>query len=227
MNFKTAKSAETFERVLAAAGTLFRRKGFAGATMRELASESQLGLGALYYYFRSKEELVLVFYERINQQSLLLFQEQTSRDLAGAMGDFLQLKLQLLTPHRDLMRVIMKEAIDPESPLCPLNPAAAAPLNLSLGVFSEMTARFEGLQGRAQTERARMLWLIHMAVLGYWLHDRSPNYKATLSTLGTLASFLKLSSLALKIPGMRGFQTRLSGHISDLFDGPGGNNDTG
>ena len=57
------KSDETRARILNAALDLFRRKGFDRATMREIATEAQVAPGAAYYYFESKESIVMAFYQ--------------------------------------------------------------------------------------------------------------------------------------------------------------------
>ena len=59
---------ETRERILDAALGLFRRKGFEGATMRDIARAAGMSLGAAYYYFETKEALVLAYYQRVQDQ---------------------------------------------------------------------------------------------------------------------------------------------------------------
>ena len=187
--------------------------------MRDLAKEGELGLGALYYYFKSKEELVLVFYERINDQAREKFLPKLEEfpNLSEAVRAFLNLKLELLKPHRDLLRVIIKEAVDPKSPLCPLNPESAQPLNTSVGIFESMVERYERLKSEEKQQRARVLWMAHMAVLGYWVHDRSDQFEATEEVIETAVSFLKMSQLLMKVPGMGGFRSRLGEHVDRLF----------
>ena len=51
------------DRILAGALEVFKKEGFEGATMDEIASESGFGKATLYYYFHSKEE---VFAELFN-----------------------------------------------------------------------------------------------------------------------------------------------------------------
>ena len=60
----TKKSEETRGRILEAALRVFRERGFERATMREIAAEAGVALGAAYYYFESKEAIVMAFYER-------------------------------------------------------------------------------------------------------------------------------------------------------------------
>lgn len=46
------------EAITGAANVVFSRKGFAGATMAEIAAEAGVSAGAIYRYFRSKEEII-------------------------------------------------------------------------------------------------------------------------------------------------------------------------
>ena len=59
----TAKAEETRLRILRAAIELFRNQGFDQTTMREIAGEAGVAIGAAYYYFASKEAMVMGFYE--------------------------------------------------------------------------------------------------------------------------------------------------------------------
>jgi AcrR family transcriptional regulator len=56
--------ANTRERLLAAARSVFARSGFHGASVEEIASEAGFSTGALYSNFEGKEDLFLVLMER-------------------------------------------------------------------------------------------------------------------------------------------------------------------
>ena len=56
--------ANTRERLLAAARSVFARSGFHGASVDEIASEAGFSTGALYSNFDGKEDLFLVLMER-------------------------------------------------------------------------------------------------------------------------------------------------------------------
>ena len=217
--FRTKKSAATFERMFRVATELFRQKGFRGATMRDISRKSKLGLGALYYYFRSKEELVLFFYQYINQQVIEDFQSRhkTFRSFPDTVAAFIRLKLEHLGPYRNLLRIVVKEAIDPESPLCPLNPASSKTLFTNVGFFQELVEKTGRARGEEAREMARGLWIAHMGILVYWLHDRSKAFKATHQTIDTLAAALRLSSNLARIPGLSKYRKQFLSHVAELF----------
>jgi len=56
--------ANTRDRLLAAARSVFARSGFHGASVEEIASEAGFSTGALYSNFEGKEDLFLVLMER-------------------------------------------------------------------------------------------------------------------------------------------------------------------
>ncbi|MEV0972371.1 TetR/AcrR family transcriptional regulator [Microtetraspora glauca] len=53
-----AKSSRTRERILDAAAHVLSRKGYAGTRLGDIADQAQLQAPAIYYYFRSREELI-------------------------------------------------------------------------------------------------------------------------------------------------------------------------
>jgi AcrR family transcriptional regulator len=70
--------ANTRERLLAAARSVFARAGFHGASVEEIASEAGFSTGALYSNFDGKEDLFLVLMEREI--------DEHSREIARVVG---------------------------------------------------------------------------------------------------------------------------------------------
>jgi AcrR family transcriptional regulator len=98
----TTKAGETRERILDAALTLFREQGFDHATMRDIASKANVATGAAYYYFRSKEELVMAFYVRAADEARYLVPAAIgrSRDLKKRLRAVLDQKFEQFAEHR-------------------------------------------------------------------------------------------------------------------------------
>jgi AcrR family transcriptional regulator len=59
MSILTQDSADTRQRLLAAAGAVFAAKGFKPATVREICQQAQVNLAAVNYHFGDKERLYI------------------------------------------------------------------------------------------------------------------------------------------------------------------------
>lgn len=101
------KKRQTRERILAAAGRLFRRQGFAQSTMEEVAAAADVGVGTLYNYFGSKERLLLGVFEQATEQ--VLEQGQSIVDEPGA--DALAAVHRLLTVYRQVAKLFDKSVM--------------------------------------------------------------------------------------------------------------------
>lgn len=64
------RSAETSTRILDGAQKLFARYGYEGVSMRAVASEAQVNLASIVYYFESKEGLYFAVFERYAEDLL-------------------------------------------------------------------------------------------------------------------------------------------------------------
>jgi len=62
---KVSPKAEVTERkILDAALEMFRSKGFDETTVRDIAAAAEVATGAAYYYYPSKDAIVLAFYQQ-------------------------------------------------------------------------------------------------------------------------------------------------------------------
>lgn len=63
-------SQETIEKIVRAARRLFARKGYANASLEEIATLAGFTKGAVYHFFRSKEQLLLSLLHDIEARSV-------------------------------------------------------------------------------------------------------------------------------------------------------------
>jgi TetR/AcrR family fatty acid metabolism transcriptional regulator len=62
---RTTRSAQTRERIIAAATEVFARSGFHGAKVADIADQAGIAYGLVYHYFHNKEDiLAAIFTER-------------------------------------------------------------------------------------------------------------------------------------------------------------------
>ncbi len=93
--------ANTRERLLRAARTVFARNGFHGASVEEIASEAGFSTGALYSNFSGKEDLFLVLMEReINEYA---------REIASAVSARASIAERATGGARQWMAMIERE----------------------------------------------------------------------------------------------------------------------
>ena len=96
--------ARTRERLLDAAARTFARKGYAGATVEEIAEAAGYTIGALYAHFGGKQEIFLeLMSSRANSRRTEvaeIFRADDGRDPVDALAEFLE---RTGSPDPDLM----------------------------------------------------------------------------------------------------------------------------
>jgi AcrR family transcriptional regulator len=70
MSPKPDVSAERKAQILAAASRVFLKKGFDAARMEEIATESGLSIGGVYWYYKSKEDVIFGLMDEITDTDL-------------------------------------------------------------------------------------------------------------------------------------------------------------
>tara|TARA_B110000438_G_scaffold30528_2_gene29900 strand:+ start:110 stop:706 length:597 start_codon:yes stop_codon:yes gene_type:complete len=88
------------DRILAGALEVFKTKGFEGATMDEIASESGFGKATLYYYFHSKEEVFAAIMEN-GWEDLWISLEPVVAEDVGSKQKFINLLLKIAESARN------------------------------------------------------------------------------------------------------------------------------
>lgn len=68
------------ERLIEAADTLFHQQGVSNTTLANIAALADVPLGNVYYYFKSKDSIILAVIERRKRELSSLFTEWSHRD---------------------------------------------------------------------------------------------------------------------------------------------------
>lgn len=200
----TSKSEETKTRILEAALRLFRKKGFEAATMRDIAAEAGMSLGSAYYYFDSKDALVMAFYGQAQEafRVKVPLAMAAHEDLLSRLRVIFTTHFEHFGPDRDLLAALARHAGDPEHPLSPFSEATATIREEAIARFADALA---GSDYRPPKDLAphlpRLLWLAHMGLILFWVHDRSKGQARTHKLLDQglplVVGLLKLAKLPL------------------------------
>lgn len=102
---------DTRERILQATLKLIRKKGFKGATTREIAQEAGVNEITLFRHFNNKKGIVKAAFEKVSYVPTLskAIKEKVEWDLEKDLLMFSILYQQLLCQNRDLILISLKE----------------------------------------------------------------------------------------------------------------------
>jgi AcrR family transcriptional regulator len=200
------KSDATRGRILDAALQLFRDQGFEAATMREIATAAGVATGAAYYYFDSKDAIVLAFYDQAQKDMAPRLEEVLagSRDLADRLRGILQVKLEYFEPSRRFLHALAAHT-DPRHPLSPFSVQTREIRENDMQFFARA---LDGSRVRVpddlQGYLPRLLWMYQMGVILFWIYDASAGQKKTRAlmekSLDVVVRLIKLAGLPLTKP---------------------------
>jgi len=170
------KSEETRRRIFDSALALFRDRGFNETTMRDIAREADVALGAAYYYFDSKDAIVMAFYQRTQDELAPLVSDALSHThgFKQRLAAVIRMKLDYCAPNRRLMAALATH-IDPQHPLSPFGEQTRAIRDADTRFFqSALEGGYIKVPNDLATHLPRLLWLYQMGLLLFWVYDRSP-----------------------------------------------------
>ena len=196
----TPKAGETRNRILSAALELFRDRGFDETSMREIAAAAGVANGAAYYYFDSKEALVMAFYHQANDAMRETIEASLARetDLKSRLRAVIDVKFEYFRPNRRFLGALLRHAADPGHPLSPFSQETGDIRERDMQHFA---VALEGSNLRLPDDLwpylPKLLWLYQMGLILFWVYDRSPGEarteKLVEKSLAIVTGLLKLS----------------------------------
>ncbi len=176
------KGDQTRALILETALTMFRERGYEQTTMRAIAEKAGVSLGNAYYYFRSKEHLIQAFYQSMHDEHLALSLPalESAQTLKARLLTVVRLKIDTMKPYHQFAGVLFKTAADPQSPLNPFADDANPVRQASIQLFAQVV---EGTKAHIpkdlREELPYLLWVYHMGIILFWIHDRSAKHRRT------------------------------------------------
>jgi AcrR family transcriptional regulator len=200
------KSEATRARILESALAIFRERGFEKSTMREIAAAAGVAVGAAYYYFDSKDAIVMAFYQRAQQEMALSLDAILSKEktLEGRLRGIIGYKFEYFSANRALLGALSSH-IDPTHALSPFSVETAAIREQDIGFFQRaVEASKVKLPSNIQAYLPRLLWLYQMGLILFWVYDHSPKQTRTQvlfdKTLKMILIGLKLAAMPFLRP---------------------------
>ncbi len=217
----TPQGAAARARLYTTAIQMIAARGYDATTLRDVAREARVSVGLLYRYFPSKQSVVVALYDELSSD----YARRAAAMPPGRWRDrfifALETSLAVLEPHRVALRALTPVLVgDPEE-----------------GIFSDSTAfsrlRVQQIFERAVVESSdaprapvaaalgRLLYLVHLAVLLWWLLDKSARQRATATLVSLTQQLLPSAALTLRVPPVRRFLVSVDELVRDaLFGNP-------
>jgi AcrR family transcriptional regulator len=184
---------------------LIAARGYEATTLRDIAKKTGVSVGLLYRYFPSKQAVVIALYDELSSD----YSRQAAAMPPGRWRDrfifALTTSLDVLGPHQVALRALTPLLVgDPEKGIFSAS-SAFSRLRVQ-HVFEEaVVGSSDAPKPPLAAALGRLLYLVHLAVLLWWLLDKSANRRATDALVTLTHQLLPSAALTLRLPPIRRF----------------------
>jgi AcrR family transcriptional regulator len=219
---QTAQGAAARQRLYAIAIELIAARGFDATTLRDVAKAAGVSVGLLYRYFPSKRALVMELYDELSAE----YARQALDMRRGRWRDrfvfALETSLRVLEPHRMALRALIPVLVgDPEEGLF-ASGAAFSRVRVQRVFEEAVTGATDAPAPALAAALGRVLYVLHLAVLLWWLMDKTPKQRATRALVRVTEQILPSAALTLRLPPVRRFALAMDELVREaLLGAPG------
>lgn len=202
---RTAQGAAARLSLYSTAIELIAERGYEATTLRDVAERAGVSVGLLYRYYPSKRAVVIALYDELSAKYAARAAEMKSGKWRDRFMFALTASLQVLSPHRSTLAALVSVLVG----------------NANEGLFTSTTAFsrqrvqkvfHDAVGGATDAPRAevaaalgQLLYLVHLAIILWWLLDKSPKQRATTSLMALVRRALPACALTLRLPQVHAF----------------------
>lgn len=205
---------------MAAAAKLFRSGGYDATTMRAVAKEAGVSVGNAYYYFGSKEHLVLAFYDEIFSEHLAGSERvlATTTGFADRLAAVLETWVDVAESSHEFAGKFFKYAAEPDSPLSVFSPDSAPTRDAAVTLMRRVVEDSDlKVAPSLREELPMLLWLVQMGMVLFWVYDDSPGRTRTRQLVRQAVPILDRLLRATRLPGVRGIAEDVASLVRSLI----------
>ncbi len=184
---------------------LIAERGYEATTLRDVADRAGVSVGLLYRYFPSKRAVILALYDELSAKYASRAAEMKIGKWRDRFMFALTTSLQVLSPHRSTLAALVPVLMgDANEGL--FTPATAFSRQRVQRVFHDaVVGATDAPRAEVTAALGRLLYLVHLAIILWWLLDKSPRQRATTSLIALVRQVLPASALTLRLPQARAF----------------------
>ena len=196
---------------------LFEERGYAGTTMRAIATEAGLSPSNAYYWFASKDQLVQEFYLRIQ----VAHRERSAEALAagGTLAERLRAVedafFEVIGPYHGFGTAFVGTAVAPGAAVSPFSEESSDARELSRAIFRDVVeGASPAVPAKLTPVLTDLLWLAHLSVTLFWVIDTSRGQERTRQLVDRSIPMLTSAVRVARLPGA----ARLVGQVGAVLD---------
>ena len=214
------KGERTRLRIRTAALRSFRERGYDATTIRVIADELEMSVGATNYHFASKSQLIQELYldvQHAHREAAMPLLAEEPR-LVERLRIVYETGLAQLDPYHAHAGEFLSAAVSPRSPINPLASESAEALGIIEGLFALAVdgADAGGVPAGIRSLLPRALVLGHLLLALFWVYDTSEGRRRTRTLLDRgLALFGRVLPLT-RVPVLRGAITELLSLVGEV-----------
>lgn len=201
----TDQGARTQRQLYGVAIKLIASRGYEATTLRDIAKKADVSVGLLYRYFPSKRAVVLALYDELSTEYATRASSMEPGPWAARFLFALKASLGVLATQRDTL-VALGPVLVGDANEGLFAPATASSRQRVQAVFE---AAVQGAMDAPSPDDAaalgRLLYVLHLAVILWWLLDKSPKQTATHRLIAMLERMLPIASPTLRLEWARAF----------------------
>lgn len=202
---QSAQGAAARSRLYDTAIRMIGERGYDATTLRDVANTAGVSVGLLYRYFPSKQAVIVALYDDLSHD----FARQSDGMKSGTWRDrflfALETSLQVLQPHRTALRALIPVLIgDPDDGVFAAGTAFSR-RRVQQVFEAAVTGSADAPKPPLADALGRVLYLVHLAVLLWWLLDKTPKQRATAALVALTKQLLPSAALTLRLPPIRRF----------------------
>ena len=196
----TKQGAAARKRLFKIAIKLIGARGYEATTLRDIAKKANVSAGLLYRYFPSKRAVVLALYEDLSAEYATRAAQMHDGTWGARFLFALRQSLEVLAPQREALAALTAVLIgDADDGL--FAPATAFSRRRVQAVFQDaVRGAIDAPDDEDAAALGRLLYVAHLAIILWWLLDKSPAQLATTELLALLAGMLPFAGLVLRLP---------------------------
>jgi AcrR family transcriptional regulator len=195
---------------------LIGERGFEPTTLRDIAKAANVSVGLLYRYFPSKRAVVIALYEELSAEYARRALDMRPGKWRDRFVFALTTSLRVLEPHRTAMRALTPVLVGgvggSEESVFAENTAFSRQ-RVQQVFETAVTGASDAPKPPVATALGRLLYLIHLAVILWWLLDKTPRQRGTAALLSLTQQLLPSAALTIRLPLVR----RLIVSMDDLI----------